>query len=217
LFRPSGGQVESQEIFTSLAFPPVSVEKSGRIIFDIAASPLPGVFSPEAAYQDIWNEWIAETEIPGFAGTCYRWGGPDVKWNAGCGILTYWYFIDEPGLYRITIRNISCGLRPDAAGRGNGAFMRIDGGQWHKVKSTEHGAWTWSFMYEHYHDPTDENPSRVPCWRHFDHGIHKMALSGRTHGLIFDRVAIAREGVEAHDPSLPVSETIPLPEREPVW
>ena len=203
---------------TPPAPPPVFVEENGLILFDIAACALPGVFSPEDAYRGIWDEWVAETEIPGYTGACYyRWGGPDVKWNAGCGPLSYWFFIDEPGVYRITMRNISRGLRAHAAGRGNGAFMRIDGGQWHKVKSKEHDVWTWSFMYEHYHDPSDQNPSRVPCWRHFDHGIHKMEISGRNHGLILDRVAIVREGVEAHDPSLPVSKSFPLPDGEPTW
>lgn len=202
----------------SLDHPPVFVEKDGRVIFDIAASPLPGVFTPEAAYRGIWNEWVAETEIADYTGSCYyRWAGPDVKWNAGCGILTYYFFIDEPGVYRITMRNMSGGLRPDVAGRANGAFMRLNGQQWHKVKSKEHDVWTWSFMYEHYHDPTEENPSRVPCLRHFDHGIHRMDVSGRQHGMILDRVAIAREGVEAHDLSLSVSESFPLTEPVLPW
>jgi hypothetical protein len=83
--------------------PPVFVEEKGLVLFDIAACPLPGSFTPEAAYRGIWNEWVAETAIPGYTGTCYyRWGGPDLKWNAGCGPLSYWFFIDEPGVYRMT-------------------------------------------------------------------------------------------------------------------
>jgi hypothetical protein len=85
------------------------------------------------------------------------------------------------------------------------------------VKSKVHGEWTWSLMYEHYYDPTEENPSRVPCWRHFDHGIHKMEISGRQNGMILDRVALAREGVEAHDVRLLDSRSFPLPEPEPAW
>jgi hypothetical protein len=196
---------------------PVFVEEDGRINFDIAAAPLPGTFSPDSAYRGIWQEWAAETEIPGYSGDCYyRWIGPDVKWNAGCGPLTYRFFVDEPGLYLITMRNFSQDLSPGRL-RANGAFMRLDGQQWHKVKSKEHGQWTWSFMYEHFHDPSEENPSRQPCWRHFDHGIHTLELSGRQTGMIFDRIAIAREGVEAHDLALPVSRSFPLPEPEPAW
>jgi hypothetical protein len=200
-----------------MTVPPVFMEKDGRVIFDIAAAPLPGVFSEEAAYRGIWNEWEASTDVPGFTGNCYyRWAGPEVKWNAGCGPLAYWFFIDEPGLYQITIRNFSHDQTTGKL-RANGAFMRFNGQQWHKVKSKIHGEWTWSFMYEHYHDPTEANPSRLPCWRHFDHGIHKMELSGRQTGMMLDRVAIAREGVEVHDLALSVSGSFPLPIPEPAW
>lgn len=195
--------------------PPVFREKDGLVLFDIDASPLPGVFSEENSYKGIWDEWVEESEIPGFTGKgYYRWAGPDVKWNAGLGILTYWFFIDEPGVYHVTMRNISRGLRPGKL-RANGAFIRFDGKQWHKVKSKVHDEWTWSFMYEHYHD--EDNPSRVPCVHHFDHGIHKLEISARQNGMILDRIAIAREGVAAHDPARPVSDSFPLPEMEPAW
>ena len=197
--------------------PPVFVEKNGRVLFDIAASPLAGIFTPEAAYKGIWNEWSAETEIAGYTGDCYyRWAGPDVKWNAGLGVLTYYFFIDEPGVYQITMRTLSRDGEPGRP-RANGAFMRFNGQQWHKVKSKEHGEWSWNFMYEHYHDPSELNPSRVPCLRHFDHGIHRMEISGRQNGMILDRVAIAQQGVEAHNLALPVSDSFSHPERTLPW
>lgn len=200
--------------------PPVFVETDGLVLFDITACPLPGVFTPDSAWRGIWNEWVAETAIPGHSGpACYRWGGPDVKWNAGCGVLTYHFFIDEPGVYRLSMRTFSHDAAPGRM-RANGAFVRFDGregGQWHKVKSKVHGEWTWNLMYEHYHDPTEENPSRVPCWHHFDHGFHVMEVSGRQNGMILDRVALARDGVDAHDPALAESPAIALPESEPAW
>lgn len=125
-----------------MSSPPVFVETDSLVLFDIAACPLPGVFTPGAAWRGIWNEWVAETEIPGHTGACYyRRGGPDVKWNAGCGVPTYRFFIDEPGVYRLSMRSFS---RDASAGRlrANGAFVRFDGGQWHKVKSKVHGEWT---------------------------------------------------------------------------
>jgi hypothetical protein len=177
-------------------------ERDGRIIIDIAAARLPEKFSPEAAYRGVWDEWVAEDEVPGFTGDCYyRWAGPELKVNPGCGVLAYDIFIDEPGLYLLSMRNWSIG-----PGKANAAFLRVDGGQWHKVKSKVHGEWTWSFMYEHYHD--DANPSRVPCWRSYDHGYHRIEIAGRCNGFLLDRIALGREGVEIEDLTLEPSEMI---------
>lgn len=44
-----------------------------------------------------------------------------------------------------------------------------------------------------------------------------MEISGRQTGMILDRVALARDGVDAHDDALPDSPVIPLPEPEPAW
>lgn len=180
----------------------IFAEHDGRIIIEMEAAPIAEPFTEEGSYCGIWNEWVAETEHVGFTGSCYyRWDGPELKVNPGSGILSYRFHIDEPGVYLLSIRNISIG-----PGNANAAFVRVDGGQWHKVKSKIHNEWTWNLTYEHFRD--EENPSRQPCWHHFDHGEHLLEVSGRCNGFILDRIAITRQGVEGHDPALPQSRTI---------
>lgn len=173
-------------------------EKDGLLIVEIESFPLAGVFSRENSYKGIWNEWVAETEIDGFTGSSYyRWGGPDVKWNPGSGILRYTFHIENAGLYRFAIHN-----RHDNEDRSesNDAFVRVDGGQWYKTKSRVHRQWTWSTWYERSHEFSE------PSAHDFESGVHTIEIAGRSNGFCIDRFFLAKEGVDAEDLSLPESD-----------
>jgi hypothetical protein len=173
-------------------------EKDGLLIVQIESVPLAGVFSRENSYKGIWNEWVADTTHEGFTGGCYyRWGGPDVKWNPGSGILKYTFHIENEGRYLFAIRNRHDN---DDKSESNDAFVRVDGGQWYKTKSRVHRQWTWSTWYERSHELSE------PCWHEFAPGIHTIETSGRSNNFCLDRFFLAKEGVNAEDPSLPESQ-----------
>jgi hypothetical protein len=173
-------------------------EKDGLLVVEIESVPLAGVFSREASYAGIWNEWVAETDHDGFTGECYyRWGGPDVKWNPGSGILRYSFHIENPGRYLFAIRN-----RHDNEDKSesNDAFVRVDGGQWYKTKSRVHRQWTWSTWYERSHELSE------PCWHDLEAGLHTIEICGRSNSFCLDRFFLAKEGVDGEDVALPQSD-----------
>lgn len=180
-------------------------EEDHRVIINIESAPLQGLFSKrDSFYQGIFDEWVAETHHPGFTGACYyRWGGQDVKWNPGCGILRYDFNIHTAGSYQISIRNRHDNAHDST--ESNDAFMRVDGGQWWKTKSKIHRQWTWDTWYERSHDPMKNER----CIHFFAAGRHVVEICGRSNSFCIDRILIAALGAGGEDPNLPPSSRAP--------
>ena len=183
-------------------------EAGGRLVVEAESYPVTGAYTKASSYFGNWNEWVAETDKPGFTGKCYyRWGGPELKGNPGSGILAYRFRINTPGNYRLVLRSFS-----EASGRDNATFTRVDRGPWMKGKSKLHGEWTWSWMYELHHDETRADfPSRIPCWHTFEAGEHLLEISGRCPNFCVDRLVWVMDGVAFEDPTLPQSATFVAP------
>lgn len=172
-------------ILREAAANPIWQEEDGRLLVDITTAPLPGVHTRPLSYKGIWNEWVEQTAPPG--ARFFRWGGPDLKWNPGSGILRFRFHIRQAGRYLIALRNRHDG---DAD---NDCFLRVDGGQWWRATGRRPGDWSWDLVRE------AAPQTQEPYAEDFDAGFHQIEISGRSHGFCIDRLAVTREGVTPDD------------------
>lgn len=160
------------------ALNPIWQEEDGRAVIDITSVPIKEGHTRELSFKGIWNEWVA-------ADGRYRWGGPDLLWNPGSGILRYRFHLRQTGRYLIALRST-----------GGDCFVRVDGGQWWRATCSD----GWGTLRE-------AAPGRAePYAEDFDAGFHQIEISGRSGGFAMDRLSIAREGLP---PDGPVSQQRP--------
>ena len=85
---------------------PIWQEQDGLLIVEVESVPLKGIHTRALSFKGVWDEWVADTETRGHNGACcYRWGGPELTWNPGSGLLRYRIHIQTPGEYALAIRS----------------------------------------------------------------------------------------------------------------
>jgi hypothetical protein len=175
---------------------PIWQEQDGLLIVEVGSVPLKGIHTRALSFKGVWDEWVADADTGGHTGACcYRWGGPELTWNPGSGLLRYRLHIESAGEYALAIRSRQA---PEATG--DSCFVRVDGGQWWIARAaTQASGWSWETRRE-------RGPDRLEPYReNLDAGFHQIEISGRSHGFCIDRVALARNGIAFQDPSLRVS------------
>lgn len=163
------------------------LESGGLIVFEIESTP--------AA-----TGWAEETGLNGFTGTSYyTWKGGNqlARANAGMGTLKYDIRVSDAGEYRFRIRNRHD--RADAT-MDNDCWVRLDGGTWVKLFSSQRGAWVYASNHEF--SATDKQTAKYQL----SAGDHTIEISGRSQNFSIDRVHLYKLGTpNAEDPSQPVS------------
>jgi len=178
---------------------PIWQEQDGLLIVEVESVPLKGIHTRALSFKGLWDEWVADTETRGHNGACcYRWGGPELTWNPGSGLLRYRIHIQTPGEYTLAIRS-----RQADEATGDSCFVRIDGSRWWIVRGGEPGEWSWETWREGGPDQLD------PYCEPLDAGFHQIEISGRSHGFCIDRLALGRNGITFEDPGPPVSAARP--------
>jgi hypothetical protein len=169
------------------------------------ALPQDGVILMEAEGVPATPGWryhaVAKGDGAGHSGLGYlQWSVPGQGQQAGQGLLTYRFQIEEAGHYQIMVR----GKMADPTNRpetpdpdGNDIWMKLDGGsdvkgaapfkaEWNKIAILGHPAgWTWNSNL----DQGEPHPI-APITRAFTKGIYSLTLSGRSDGYAIDRIAV---------------------------
>jgi hypothetical protein len=172
---------------------PIWQEEGGRLAIAIDSVPLKGIPTKALSFKGIWDEWVAEPTS--LRTTGYRWGGPELRWNPGGGILGYCFHIRTAGKYRLVLRS-----RQD---KGATCFVRTDGGTWAITQAGTDGSWSWETRRETGVD------SREPFHEILDEGFHLIEISGREHGFCIERLAWV---IDSENPDL---DALPLSQRRP--
>lgn len=168
---------------------PIWQEDGGRLLVSVSTVPLKGIPTRDLAFKGVWNEWQATTAATDRGEvTAYRWGGPEMTWNPGSGILLFRIHIATPGPYRLALRSYQ-----DASDAG--CFVRVDGGQWWITLGGPSGAWSWTTERE------TAPRVRSPWDCNFQEGFHLIEVSGRAQGFQISELSLVHAGdKEAGDP-----------------
>ncbi|MDB2576185.1 hypothetical protein N9Z54_03155 [Planctomycetota bacterium] len=130
--------------------------------------------------------WSGSTSVDGFAGKGYvTWSGPDMSKTPGTGLVGFDTEITTGGKYELRLRNRHD--QPDVTDA-NDVWVRVDGGAWTKVFSSQRGDWTWDTRYR------AADGEVGPLSLELTPGVHKVEFSGRSEGFMIDRVHLFREG-----------------------
>jgi hypothetical protein len=171
----SGGQVV--ELGPAPGTSPVDIfmEENGLLVIECEAVAPTG-------------SWLAETDLPGFAGAAYyRWNGPNDFVQPGRGVLRYHFEISTPGEYVFRIHNRHDHPDPDLE---NDAWVRVDDGNWVSVFSdfgpASVGVWNWDSRFA-----TTNAPASYPLAA----GRHTLEISGRSANFRIDRFHLFRSEV----------------------
>jgi hypothetical protein len=183
-------------ILREAALNPIWQEENGLVLIDIASIKVREAHSKAMSFKGVWNEWAADDAAGATGKGAYRWGGPDLTWNPGSGILAFRIHIRRAGRYLLALRSRRT---PAAIGTGDDCFIRIDGGQWWITRGHAGENWGWNAEYARSAE-TWETAAET-----FEAGFHQIEISGRSHGFSIDRLAVAAEGVAFTDPALPFS------------
>lgn len=175
---------------------PIWQEEQGLVLIDMASIPIREAHSKALSFKGIWNEWTADDASGATGKGAYRWGGPELTWNPGSGILAFRIHIREAGRYLLSLRSRRAAT---ATGAGDSCFMRVDGGQWWITRGHAGEDWGWQADYARSAETWE------PAAETFQAGFHQIEISGRANGFCIDRLAIAAEGVAFADAALPFS------------
>jgi|SRR5215217_721554 len=172
---------------------PIWQEEAGRLVVLVQTIPLPGVHSKDSSFKGIWNEWVAESASPCTGdNNYYRWGGPDLAWNPGAGLLSFRFHISNAGQYQLGV------LSRETAEEGS-CFVRIDGQQWWILPGSGRESWDWARERE------TSPGQREPFNMLLAEGFHEVVLSGRSHGFLIDRWMLTQNASDFGLNSLPAS------------
>lgn len=128
------------------------------------------------------GSWVSETTFGGYTGSSYyRWAGPDLFNSPGQGVLTYDFEIQNPGTYRLAVRNRH--QHPDSSLE-NDMWVRMDGGNWVKSYSNSGNGsvnqWNWFTKFE------IGSSHQEPDFQ-LGTGMHTIEFSGRSKNFMIDR------------------------------
>lgn len=136
------------------------------------------------------GDWEFRDRGRGFTGDgYYLYTGPNSYNRPGRGVLRYGFEVDRAGQYHITVRSrrVKRGrtIRDDLE---NDFWVRIDGGEWTKMRFTgPWGRWVWADEFD-YDDPKPIRPSTV----RLRPGEHVLEIAGRSENVFIDRIHINR-------------------------
>jgi hypothetical protein len=188
--------IYANSVLRDVALNPIWQEEDGCVLVDAASLALAGEHSKALSFKGVWDEWAVDT-APGPTGrVAYRWGGPNLPWNPGSGILRYRVHLRQSGRRTLSLRSR---FASDATADLATCFVRVDGGQWWITRGHAGAEWGWGA--DHARSATEWQPA----WHDLDEGFHQIEVSGRANGFCLDRLALAREGVAFSEPNLPPS------------
>jgi hypothetical protein len=144
------------------------------------------------------DQWAVETALPGFTGdSYYTWRGPDYFGTPGMAVLTYHFYINNPGEFNFRIHNRHD--YPDATEE-NDVWAKLDNGIWIKTFSPVRGQWTWGTFF-------DFTSHQTNAAYHLSPGEHTIYIAARSHGFSIDRIHLHKNPANENT-SLPVSDCI---------
>lgn len=150
------------------------------------------------------EQWIPETELPGFSGSSYyTWRGIPYydEELAGAAILSYTFRTFEADTYQLRIHNYKSNPLP---GEDNDIWVRMDGGQWYKLFSIVTQVWNWNSLF-------DISPDYRPAaFYELQPGVHQLDISPRSPHFSLDRITLYGTGLNSEDINLPISPCSPL-------
>lgn len=158
----------------------------------------------EAELEPLPNGWVFEQEIPGYKGAGYlRWSAPNAYNSPGSGELRYRILITEAGRYRVGLRLNTKGA--EKSDLNNDVYTRFDDGPWAKtfVGGGSAEGWATRTRLEPSHGKFEEPVYALTA------GLHTFAVSGRSHGLRFDRFVIARDDGSKPSDTMPAATGVP--------
>lgn len=175
----------------SAAHDPVVVVEAVPVAIEAELDPLPA-------------GWAFEQEIAGYQGAGYlRWSAPNAYNSPGSGELRYRILITEAGRYVVRLRlNTTGAERTDL---NNDVYTRFDDGPWSKTFVGGGSADGWATRTRL--EPTHGNFAE-PVYD-LSAGLHTFAVSGRSHGLRFDRFVIARDDGSKPSDTMPAATGVP--------
>ncbi len=159
----------------------VFLEKDGLLAIEIESAPLAG-------------EWAFETALTGYTGKgYYTWKGPNLFTTPGQGILTYKFYVTNPGEYKLFIYN-----RHDHPDRteNNDAWIKVNNAKWLKTYSSENCEWTWQTKYEFSHG------NRGHAVNTLEEGLNVIQISGRSTDFSIARLVFCQDADKGMDLSV---------------
>ncbi|MGL1886735.1 MAG: DUF5060 domain-containing protein [Reichenbachiella sp.] len=160
-----------------------------------------GMLVIEAESTELVGKWEQKSEYSGYTGegyVQYITNSTNFDPQLAEATLSYTFYIETSGTYRIKIRNY---IPNDDMTEMNDLFFQIDTDTPWKSFSHTTWSWNWDFM----HDDGDENffePDYI-----LDTGEHTLKIIGRSDGFALDRIHMFLIGTEgALDKTTPESE-----------
>lgn len=158
----------------------------------------------EAESVAIAPGWVLEHEIPGHQGDGYlRWQAPDAYNTPGSGELRYHVLISRPGRYHLRLRLNTRGA--ERSDLGNDVFTRVDAGPW--VKTFVGGGSPEGWATRTRLEPSSHQFAEAVY--DLTTGRHTIAVSGRSHGLRFDRLVLWRDGGQQPSDTITAAHGVP--------
>ncbi len=151
------------------------------------------------------TDWELRTQRGGWHGDGYlRWEGPDLFFEAGRGLIEFPIRVTNPGEYNVKMYSQHNG---EAADADNDVWVKLASegdGAWRKLFSNQGpgqiGIWDWDSRYDFSHNNQPQATLTFPA------GDHVIQFSGRSNGMMIDRLHLFLDGVDdALDLSRPES------------
>lgn len=173
-----------------------------------------GLLVMEAESVPVVEPWKYETGVEGFTGIgYYRFDGNTVQSGPPDGLLSYQFWIKNPGTYRMELRSYK--NDPDGTWA-NDCFTRLvdhSGYQGGTIKTFQPGnTFEWSYLTQHdyWNDQYGFEDKPIPYYTFENAGFFTFELQGRSKNFHVDRIVMFDESKvhadEARDPSVPESE-----------
>lgn len=167
-----------------------------------------GLIVMEIESEELKGTWEKGAEFKGFTGEGYYYyseGDNRDTLNTEL-ILNYSFYIDNPGIYKVVLRNYIPSQDNTLA---NDVFMKMDDGKWWKVFGHNNFRWNWETIMDHDNHIFSDNE-----W-YLDTGKHVLQICARSAEFGLDRIHIFNTQMHkdfCYDPD--ISESVLEPDTE---